>query len=281
MVENEAVRLLVTRSVGPRILSFGFRDGENLLALLPDFTTECPGRGLYHFYGGHRLWRAPEVAEQTYLPDDSPVSITDIGNGLRAVQDTDVNGLQKSLEVRLDGDEARVEVLHRFTNRGEGDLTGALWAVTQFRPGGTAVLPQSDEDTGSLPNRTLTLWPYTDPADPNLRWGRRHILVGTPMGSAFKIGFPNPRGWLAYWQEAGLFVKRARFDAQAGYPDFGSSSECYVNQSLLELETLGPVRTLAPGESVEHVETWELYAGIERPRDEAGAQALADQLERG
>ncbi len=30
---NQTVKLLVTRSVGPRILSLGLREGENLLAL--------------------------------------------------------------------------------------------------------------------------------------------------------------------------------------------------------------------------------------------------------
>ncbi|HJS19637.1 MAG TPA: hypothetical protein VJ785_12885, partial [Anaerolineales bacterium] len=55
-LENDSLRLLVTRSVGPRIISFGFQGEENLFAELPNFVTECPGTGIFHFYGGHRLW---------------------------------------------------------------------------------------------------------------------------------------------------------------------------------------------------------------------------------
>jgi len=74
-LENESLKLLVTRSVGPRILSFGFKDGENLFAELPETVIEVPGGGTFRFYGGHRLWHAPEEPGRTYLSDDAPVDI--------------------------------------------------------------------------------------------------------------------------------------------------------------------------------------------------------------
>lgn len=279
LLENRALRLLVTRSVGPRILSFGFREGENLFALLPGFVTECPGVGLFHFRGGHRLWESPESPSRTYLPDDSPVEITPLEVGLRVVQPTQPRtGLQKSLEIRLEGDSARVEVLHRLNNHGAEAATLAPWAITQLRPGGTAILPQSLADSGVLPNRTLAMWAYTDPADPHVKIGRSCILVKSPLDAAFKLGFPNPRGWLAYWLDGTLFVKRARYEAGAEYIDFGSSSECYANDRFLELETLGPLQTLAPGDCAEHVETWELFVDVKCPQDEGQAHALAERL---
>ncbi|HLO14704.1 MAG TPA: hypothetical protein VK206_07745, partial [Anaerolineales bacterium] len=51
LLENDSLRLLVTRSVGPRISAFGFKGGENLFAELPDFVADCPGNGVFHFYG--------------------------------------------------------------------------------------------------------------------------------------------------------------------------------------------------------------------------------------
>jgi hypothetical protein len=80
-----------------------------------------------------------------------------------------------------------------------------------------------------------------------------------------KIGFPNPRGWLAYWWSGTLFVKRAAYDIKSEYYDFGSSSECYCSDGFLELETLGPKTTLKPGEATVHLETWELYTDVEWP----------------
>ena len=79
---------------------------------------------------------------------------------------------------------------------------------------------------------------------------------------ALKIGFPNPDGWLAYVVDDTLFLKQAVYQPDGDYFDRGSSSECYCNPRLLELETLGPRTTLAPGESVSHRETWLVRAGI-------------------
>jgi hypothetical protein len=98
------------------------------------------------------------------------------------------------------------------------------------------------------------------------------------MPSPFKVGFPNPRGWLAYWLGGTLFVKRAAFDAQATYYDFGSSSECYCNDQFLELETLAPISKMAPGESATHTETWELYADVDFPADEDVVQGIVEKL---
>lgn len=279
VLENQLMRVLITQSVGPRVLFCGFRGGENLFAELPDFTAECPGAGEFRFRGGHRLWRAPEDEILTYLPDDSPVEVFPAQDGARFVQPTESQtGLQKSIEIRLHGDFPRAEVLHRLTNFGSREVVCAPWAITQLRPGGVALLPQSRQKTGLLPNRCLALWEYADMSDPNLTWGAEFILATARMTAPFKVGFPNPRGWLAYWLDGTLFVKRARYEPQAAYGDFGSSSECYCNSRFLELETLAPIQTLPPGGSASHLEIWELYSGVERPDGEAGARALAEKL---
>jgi hypothetical protein len=129
-----------------------------------------------------------------------------------------------------------------------------------------------------LPNRSLALWPYTNPSNPNVTWGQNYILVRANMDSPFKIGFPNPRGWLAYWLNGTLFVKRAKYEAQSSYFDFGSSSECYCNDKFIEMETLAPITAVEPGTSIGHVETWELFSNINYPRDEKEAQSIVEKL---
>lgn len=61
----------------------------------------------------------------------------------------------------------------------------------------------------------------------------------------------------------------------------GSSFEIFTNERFLELETLGPMRTLQPGESMEHVETWSLHrpVAVERWDDEGLDHALAPYLD--
>jgi hypothetical protein len=277
--ENTWLRLRVTRSVGPRILSFGFRDAENLFAELADTLIDLPGHEPFHFYGGHRLWHAPEETGRTYLPDDAPVEVVPAEHGFVVTQETEPRtGLQKSLEVRLSDSSAQVVVTHHLTNRGLWPVTCAPWAITQLKTGGLALLPQESADTGVLPNRRLALWPYTDMTSPNVYWGRDYILIQAEMDSPFKVGFPNPRGWLAYWWNRTLFVKRAAYDPQAEYFDFGSSSECYCDSRFIELETLAPMQTIAPGAAASHTEIWNLYREIDRPDVESDAQLLAERL---
>jgi hypothetical protein len=59
-----------------------------------------------------------------------------------------------------------------------------------------------------------------------------------------------------------MFLKRAKANASATYPDFGCSLEMFTNHKFLEIETLGPMRTVRPGESLQHVEHWSLHRDV-------------------
>lgn len=278
-LQNDALQLLVTQSVGPRIISLSVPGGENLLATLPHAEAPRPDGKVYRFYGGHRLWHSPEHMPRTYDLDNDPVEVAAVPGGLQVIQPTEpLTGLQKSMRMTLDADRARLTIDHQLTNRGLWAVECAPWAITQLRPGGTAILPFTTLDTGLLPNRSLALWPYADMTSPNLHWGRTCLWLKAQMPSAFKLGFANPRGWLAYWLEGCLFVKRAQFEADKAYYDFGSSSECYCNAQFIELETLGPIVNIQPGQSVSHVETWEVFRDVAEPTNEPEILALVDRL---
>jgi len=282
-LENGAVALWITRSVGPRIIGLALAGGENLFAELPGETADCPGHGVFSFRGGHRLWYAPEDPRRTYLPDDVPVTITNTDIGVLVTQPVEEQtGIQKSLAITLPGQDARVVVDHSLHNLSGEPVELAPWAITQFRPGGVALLPQATgpaDAYGLLPNRHIALWPYTQINSPHITWGDRYLFVeATMQAGALKIGFPNPTGWLGYALGDTLFVKHAASRPDAAYFDRGSSSECYCNPRFLELETLGPRASLAPGGSLGHRETWTVYAGAALRPDEATVLALAGEL---
>ena len=44
--------------------------------------------------------------------------------------------------------------------------------------------------------------------------------------------------------------------------------ELFTNADMLEVETLGPLTTLAPGAAVTHTELWTLVAGAPQPATE-------------
>jgi hypothetical protein len=277
--ENEHLNLLVTGSVGPRIISLRLKGGENLFAELPDFVTQRPDGKDFHFRGGHRLWHAPESMPRTYALDNDSVEIIQTEDSLSVTQQIEAEtGIEKSMHISLTKDKAQVVIHHTLTNRGLWSVECAPWAITQFKMGGVALLPQSCDQTDLLPNRSLALWSYTNITSPHVTWGNEYILIRAETQPPFKVGFPNPRGWLAYWLAGTLFVKRAAYNPQAAYYDFNSSSECYCNSHFLELETLAPIGRLEPDASVTHIETWELFANVEFPADEAAAQRIVNKL---
>jgi hypothetical protein len=280
---NDALSLLVTQSVGPRAIALQLHGGANLFAELPDMTLDCPGAGPLTLWGGHRLWHAPESRRRTYLPDDRPVEITELARGVLATQPLEPStGIQKALRITLPDESATVVVDHVLRNGGLWPVELAPWAITMLRPGGTAILSQATEpvdEDGLLPNRHLVAWPYTDVSSPHLNWGNRYVFVSATMeAGALKVGVPSPAGWVAYHTGDTLFVKKTRYEPGASYYDRGCPIECYCHPRFLELETLSPRSTLAPGASATHREVWELHPGIAFAPTEAHAQQLEADL---
>jgi hypothetical protein len=64
-----------------------------------------------------------------------------------------------------------------------------------------------------------------------------------------------------------VFIKRFPFVSGEAYPDFGVNYESYTTDFMLEMETLSPLRTLQPGEAMEHVESWLLVPDVSYPGD--------------
>ena len=263
-LENESLKIWITREVGPRVIGLSLMGGDSLLAVLPDAKIVLEGSQDFSLRGGHRLWYAPENPETTYIADDHPVEISEIEDGVELEQVVDLKtGIQKSWKVILDDRKAMLRIVHKLTNQGEHLFMLAPWAITQLKPGGTAVLPlQLDraDEYGLLPNRQIVFWPYTKLNSPYLHLNDKSIIVEANISQgALKVGAPNPIGWLAYELGGYLFVKEAEYQAGSHYLDRGASSQIYCDPGVIELETLGPAVELAPGESVEHEETWRIY----------------------
>jgi hypothetical protein len=131
-------------------------------------------------------------------------------------------------------------------------------------------LPQQVEPLdpdGLLPNRIWVLWPNTRLDDPRFHWQNDHLVVAArPQERAAKLGYLNRQGWAGYIWEQIFFVKRFTPQPEKTYPDFGCNVEVYANDRFIELETLGPLAMLVPGQSARHREVWEIYPSPVRPR---------------
>lgn len=278
-LSNGLVDLVVTLEVGPRIIRFGRVDGPNLFKT---FASQCGQVGGPEWlnYGGHRLWMAPEHMPLTYYPDNHPVAHAWDGTTLVLTPpEQTTNRLQFAMEVTLDPARPRVTVLHRITNRGAQPVALAPWCLSVMAPGGRMVMPQEafvPHGESYAPARPLVLWKFARMNDPRFRWGEHFVQLrqDDAIPTKTKIGAGNTKGWAAYLLEGEVFITYFPHDAEATYPDMGCNCEFYTEPGFLEVESLGPLTTLAPGEAVTHTEVWQLEAA-ELSEDE---QELRDRL---
>ncbi len=282
-LDNGIVEARVVTDVGPRIIDVRRHGGTNLLQLREGIGGS--GEKEYMFRGGWRLWIAPERRETTYALDNSPCAVTVEGNHLRVVGPLQPEaGIRKQVDVTLLPGESRLQIVSRIKNVSDHPLTYAAWSLPVLRPGGRAFVPL---DVGSLTAfdalRRVILWSYTDIEDPRYRFGNRLIEIDhakvtraavPPSGRGAdesKIGSDSAQGWVAYLLDRTLLLKRFAHDSNGIYPDGGSTIEVYSNQHFLELEHLGPLTTIQPGEEIRLPEDWWLFADVNIPDGEREA----------
>ena len=240
----------------------------NLLADLSDLVPIPTPYGEFYFHGGHRLWHAPESMPRTYIPDSGELRMTELANGVFLEARTEPGtGIRKQIEIILAPDTPSVRLTHTLINDGLWPVELAPWAISQFRLGGTVILPMPVGDVdpaGLLPNRQISFWPYARINDPRLKLDDKFVLFkADALLPPFKFGYFNPHGWMAYWLDGVLFRKTFDVLADLDHPDNNSNAELYCNDRFVELESLGPLTTIRPNESVTHVETWEILTGLD------------------
>lgn len=276
-IANEHAELIVTVDVGPRVISYRTRRGENVFK---NFHAQLGGSGEpeWKSRGGHRFWLAPEDEVLSYIPDNAPVQHRVLSDYSVETSNapTDQLPIRKILTVALDPQSARVIVTHCAENHDSKPWQLATWGLSVMRPGGIEIIPQprlGEHPRDLLPTRTMTLWSFTDMSDSRWRWARRFITLRQANAGPTKIGLAHSEKWIAYHRALSLFVKTIEFEEGATYPDFGCNFETFTNEEMLEVESLGALVELAPGEATEHREEWTLFDGVDAPPDDEDAIA--------
>lgn len=253
-------KMLITVDLGPRIIFYGYEGGENIffedlsdsINRDSDFIREnLKGKGFWHIYGGHRLWKSPEY-EDTYYPDNAAVKVVEKEDRIDFIPEVETTtGLQKILSVKMHED-GNAEVTHTLVNVADKATPPiAIWTLSVMDKGAVAEIPLSTENTGLLPNRNLVLWSYTDVKDERFTFENSFVKVAQKeKPSAFKIG--------AFVKNAvSVNIKGMKFgldfDVKDGdFADYSCNLECYTCDKMLEIETLSPLTVLKPAESVSH-----------------------------
>lgn len=278
--------LLVTIELGPRIISMTPRGGENLFfnddagarVSKGELFDEVFGPGAeFRFYGGHRLWLAPQRLIHTGAPDNDPLEVTRITNdAVFTGKPQKVVGMQTSMIVVMDDTKPSITVTSEFTNISSGALSFAPWQISQLAPGGVALapfgkrndtqpfrftrertaLPRIDPNEPMIPDRAFVLFNIGHLADDRLHLNNRVFALeqDSAIPRPFKCGMKNPEGFGMY--VLGDWVLSADYQPVEGgtYTDAGSTLEVYTDAAFMELETLGEFKETRPGEKLTHTE---------------------------
>lgn len=277
-VSNGVIEAYVTIDIGPRIIKFGYVNGQNLMnSHRSEMAPRCDKEFCDYFgdgrrwenLGGHRIWTSPESYPETYYPDLEPVQYTVTKDGAVFTPKPETeNGLAKSLEIKMDADDSNMQVIMNVKNISNEAKQFSVWGLTVSEKKGTVIVKMNDNDTGLLSNRIISVWPYTDMSDKRIYWGNKYVTVTQDPESTkpLKLGFDLNCGTAYYVLGEDVFCKRYETNHPEGnYPDNGCSFEVYTNETIIEVESLGELKTIAPGETNTLIESWSLYKAPCKP----------------
>lgn len=252
----------VTLDVGPRIIKLNKIGSESIMyediaeSVTRDVSEEYGEGKMWRIFGGHRIWLSPED-NTTYYPDCTPVEyeITASGAVFTPKAWTE-RGVAPSLEIVLRGN-GELDVIMRMKNISGETRRLCVWALTVLKVGSVVTVPLSTEDTGFLANRNIVLWHYNDIHDSRFTLENdKFILRGTPEAEGpFKVGTWLKHVKAEYRYKDTVLIKETE-GLPGDAPDFTCNMETYTNRYIHEVETLSPIRDIADGETLVHIEKW-------------------------
>lgn len=278
---TDTVRLVAVSQYGPRIASFGLVDGPNLFLWKPGKYR----RGGWDLRGGHRVWVTRPGAdenEDTYATDNERCEVELFEDGFRLTgAENPVNRTRRGFAVRvLDG--GLLEVENFVQNTSDMLYSGGIWALTCTVPakGTRYAIPLGDgSEWDAFRMVYFRRWGGHGEggfADTQMKF-LPDLLVIEPRGLENKRMIESHHGIIAMSDPARsvTFAKKVPHDVSAPCP-MGCNLAFYIGPKnfMVEMESMGPERTLRPGETLRHVERWVLRRGAVRLRRAADVTQL-------
>ena len=317
LLTNGKADVILVPAIG-RIMAYQFagRPQTNILwnnaALLGKplpFAAPYPPRATdWTNYGGDKLWPAPQDdwprAQHQPAPwppdpqmDYGPYRVSRLRNGLRLTGPWSQNRQMRAIrDFILAPGGTRLTLRETFQKSASSapiDTPGTsphlplgLWNIAQARPDATVFVP--------LNPRSRFAEGYTALAgkkgEPNWHAQDGLLAVTTQTAQGDKVGVDTAQGWIgALYGGSLLFSEQFALDPQGVYPDQNTSLQVWSQSgtdSYLEMEALGPMADMGPGQEQTRTLTWDLRRLPRTPRNGGDARHLvksvlsADALQR-
>lgn len=259
-LSDENVEIGVALDFGIRVVHMSCSGCENLFYVQPeDLSDGFTSEDGWKLYGGHRIWLAPESEDSSY-PDNEPVEWEETDKGVHITQNIDpLLGVRKTLDIIFLPD-GGIELTQRIYNVTDKPINGAAWGVNTLDGGGTATIFFTNNDMrGFTPHRVVSLWSDTNLHDPRLAFEKEKLTARfMPLTDYLKIGLYCLDGKAIFENKGQRFTLCFDSKPLSMYPDNGCNFELYMCSRFLELESLGVMTHILPGECASHTETWYL-----------------------
>lgn len=256
--ENGCVEIIIPLDFGLRIGHFSLIGEKNVFFEQPNDMQDLATPDGWRVRGGHRIWLAPE-SEKVYCPDNEPIHYEILGNKIVLTQKEDPwLHVKKSICIEF-SEGAAVTVTNRVQNTSDAPMRFSVWAISAMAPGGVEDLDFALRDGGYDHWHRISMWDYTSLGDDRAEYRRDGItLTHRPIDRKYKIGVGHPHGPVRYKNNGVTFIKEFDVRSELEYPDANVSFETFMCKHMVEIESLSPLMTIAPGETGEHKEVWRL-----------------------
>jgi hypothetical protein len=171
--------------------------------------------------------------------------------------------LQLVRDFQLDPKTSKFKVTQTIKNLGDAPRKLCYWSRTFATGGGICIVPLSTPNRfpkGYISYGDGSVLQYLPPAEENIQVRDDCFLLVGPT-KATKYVFDTDKGWLAYITKNNLlFVKRYDYQKSAEYGEMTASplSIWYKNETMAELEPIGPWEWIKPKGKSSFSETWDL-----------------------
>lgn len=249
----------VALDFGIRVVHLSCAGKENLFYIQPeDLSDGVAQPNGWRLHGGHRFWLSPE-SDDSYFPDNSPVSYRLLEDGAEVTQEIDpLLGVIKSIVLRF-LPSGGIELTHHIQNVSENTMTVALWGVNTLTGGEVEVGFSANPQCVFTPNRVVSLWGKTNLGDPRVTFEAERLLARHGLSDDyFKIGIFSRDGRAIYKNLGQQLTITFQALSPELYSDMGCNFELFMNRYFMELETLGIRHTLLPGDCASHKEVWQV-----------------------
>ncbi len=275
-LDNGKVETVVVPSIG-RVMQFRLKAQENVFWE----NESMRGHGMpanpwstAGSFGGDKTWPSPQSVWNWPPPDifdATPLSVEIHGKSVELNSPVSPRfGIRTKRVIELDPSLPKMRIVTTYYKESGPPVEVGVWIITQAREPEKVFIPIPAN--GIFPSGLASQWEL--PA----KFGKIEsgmVSLSRDPGGSHKIG--NDAGSIAWVGKDCVLRIDAPRTPGAKYPDEGCSMELYTNLDparYVELETLGPLKTMKPGDTLSATNTYTLFQRTEKDPAAAAKAAL-------